>query len=84
MASPIVPHDTPNELILPPSSGILSDHFLTNYTPSPHDTKFAVDLLHSLQSHTPLTLLQKIFLWTVMIIPGPIDWKLSSYAQIRE
>lgn len=83
MASPIVPQSipsaVPNGSTLPISSNLLQDHFISNYTPSPHDSKFAVDLLHSLQSHAPLTLLQKIFLWTVMIIPGPIDWKLSFF-----
>lgn len=83
MASPIVPQSTsnavPNGSTLPISSNLLQDHFINNYTPSPDDCRFAVDLLHSLQSHAPLTLLQKIFLWTVMIIPGPIEWKLSFF-----
>lgn len=81
MASPIIPQATPNELILPSSYGI-SDHFLANYTPSPQDGKFALDLLHSLQTHAPLTFLQKIFLFFVVAIPGSMEWKLSLFENI--
>lgn len=79
MASPIVPQSTPNELILPASSNILQDHFLMNYTPSPTDGKFAVDLLHALQTHAPLTFLQKFFLVVTILIPAPMGWKLSFF-----
>lgn len=71
MASPIVPQSVPNKLILPETSGLLPDHFINNYTPSPNDGKFAVDLLHALQTHAPLTLLQKFFLFVVIATPSP-------------
>jgi hypothetical protein len=52
---------------------------LKNYTPSPDDGRFAVDLVHALQNGAPLTLLQKIFLVTTVAIPAPFDWKLSFF-----
>lgn len=52
------------------------------YTPSPHDGKFAVDLLHTLQAHTPLTAFQKAFLIVTITIPGSFDWKLSLFNSI--
>ncbi len=58
---------------------VSQDTLTANYTPSPNDGKFAVDLLHALQTHAPLTLLQKIFMYTTIIIPGPISWKLSFF-----
>jgi hypothetical protein len=53
--------------------------FLASYTPSPHDGKFAVDLLTALNNHTPLTLLQKVFIFVAVAIPGPMSWKLAVF-----
>lgn len=55
------------------------DVLTKNYTPSPNDGKFAVDLLHALQNHTPLTLLQKIFMFMMIAFPGSAEWKLSVF-----
>ena len=55
------------------------DVLTKSYTPSPNDGKFAVDLLHALQTHAPLTLLQKIFMVVIMLIPGSMNWKLSFF-----
>ncbi|MEI6143978.1 MAG: type IV secretion system DNA-binding domain-containing protein [Candidatus Berkelbacteria bacterium] len=74
---PIDPHLPPASSTLP-SISTFQGSFLTAYTPSPNDNKFALDLLHAIQNHTPLTLLQKIFL-VVVTIPGPIGWKLSFF-----
>ncbi len=52
---------------------------LTGYTPSPHDGKFATGLLLALKHNAPLTGLQKAFLYTIVIIPGPISWKLAFF-----
>lgn len=60
---------------------VLNSHtgeILKTYTPSPHDGKFAVDLLFALQHHTHLTALQNTFLFTVLC-PGPLSWKLSFF-----
>ena len=55
---------------------------LKAYTPSPHDGKFASDLYLALQNHTPLTLLQKIFIFFTVAIPGSANWKLSLFEYI--
>jgi len=81
----ITPQGLPDKLILPSGtssvsgSSLLSNSFLTKYTPSPHDGKFTVDLLHTLQNHLPLTLFQKIFLIVTIAIPVPFGWKLSFF-----
>ncbi len=77
MAQPIDPQ-IPRNLILP-SSATMQGDFLASYTPSPNDSKFAVDLLTALQNHTPLTLLQKTFIFIAVTFPGSISWKLAIF-----
>jgi hypothetical protein len=77
LAQPIDPH-IPKGLILPSSTAMQGD-FLAKYTPSPHDGKFATDLLFALQNHLPLTTFQKFFIYFVVFIPVPLDWKLSFF-----
>jgi len=77
LASPIDPQ-IPRKLILP-SSATMQGDFLASYTPSPHDSKFATDLLIVLQNHTPLNLLQKIFVFVAVPFPGPMSWKLAVF-----
>ncbi|MCX6808659.1 MAG: hypothetical protein NTW50_03250 [Candidatus Berkelbacteria bacterium] len=85
MSNIITPQGLPDKLILPSgtsavsASSVLNSSFLTKYTPSLHDGKFTVDLLHALQNHLPLTLFQKIFLIVTVAIPVPFDWKLSFF-----
>jgi hypothetical protein len=52
---------------------------ISNYQPSPNDGKFALDLLHALQSHLPLTFLQKCFIFTLISIPVPVSWKMAFF-----
>jgi len=77
LAQPIDPQ-IPRKWLLP-SSATMQGDFLAKYTPSPHDGKFAVDLLHALQNHLPLTTYQKFFVYFVMFLPIPMDWKLSIF-----
>ena len=77
MSQPIDPQ-IPRGLILP-SSTAMQGNFLASYTPSPHDGKFASDLLLALQNHTPLTFLQKVFVFVVAALPGSMGWKLAVF-----
>jgi len=77
LAQPIDPQ-IPRGLILP-SSTSMQGGFLASYTPSPHDGKFASDLLFALQNHTPLTFLQKVFVFVVAALPGSMGWKLAVF-----
>ena len=51
---------------------------LNSYTPTQHDGKFVIDLLFTLQHHSPLTWFQNTFLFSVLL-PGPLTWKLSFF-----
>jgi hypothetical protein len=62
-----------------PSTDLIQGNFLKSYTPSPHDSKFAVDLLQALQNHTALTSLQKVFIASTLF-PLPYSWKLSFFS----
>ena len=85
MSNIITPQRLPDKIILPDTTSsvygasVLSDSFLSKYTPSPHDGRFAVDLLYALQNHLPLTFFQKTFLLVTIGIPGPVDWKLALF-----
>jgi DNA helicase HerA-like ATPase len=74
----IVPQGNPDKWILP-SSTTVQGHFLSSYTPSPHDSQFALDLLSAIQNHTPLTLFQKIFI-VFLYFPLPFNWKLAIFS----
>lgn len=57
---------------------VLIHNFLETYTPSPDDSQFVLDLLHSLENHEPLTLLEKFFIFAVTL-PGPLSWKIDFF-----
>ncbi len=61
-----------------PPLQVFGDNFAKNYTPSPHDSKYAVDLLNALQHHLPLSFWQKVFV-IFTLFPGPFSWKLAIF-----
>ncbi len=61
-----------------PPLQVFGDNFAKSYTPSPHDSKFAVDLLNALQHHLPLSFWQKAFV-VLTLFPGPFSWKLAIF-----
>ena len=56
--------------------------FLQSIPTSNLSGKFATDLYLTLQQGIPLTLIQKIFLFVLTVIPGPFSWKLKVFEYI--
>lgn len=44
--------------------------------------QFGQDLLTALNNHQSLTLLQKIFIFVMVAIPGPVEWKLAFFSVV--
>jgi len=60
----------------------LNESFLKAQPPSGNEGKFAADLYLAIQNHTPLTFLQKAFIFWVAGIPGPVGWRLALFSYL--